>query len=356
MPTQRVDVVGLGLNAVDTVLTVTEFPPIGGKEEAIQISRHAGGQIATAIVTCQRLGLKTRYVGKIGDDDAGNLQLQSLRAEGIDTTFVLKAPGAPNQLGLIIVDQATGERTVFWHHDSRLAVRPDELRLKAIRNARILLIDGCDVEACLAAAKTANQAGIPVVADFDTAYSGVEKLFPLVDYLIAPHNFFPAITGHNDPVRAMAHFSKVHGARILCVTLGQDGAMALEQDKFLYSPGFVVKAVDTTGAGDVFHGAFIYGVLKRWPLGHVLEFSNAMAALNCTKLGARGGIATAAEAENLIAIGRRHRNPQFDGHGNGHAFDATRQHAPESGASKHRPALHPRRKNPAPSVRRKRAK
>jgi sulfofructose kinase len=311
MPNERVDVVGLGLNATDTVILVRDFPALGGKERVTSLSRQAGGQIATALVTCQRLGLSTRYIGKVGDDAAGKFQLESLCKEGIDVHQVRVIQGTPNQFGHIIVDQATGERTVFWDRDSRLTVSPAELSREAIETSRCLHLDGCDVEACILAAQWARQAGIPVVADLDTVYKQVEMLFPYIDYLLASANFLPSATGQDDPFLVLEHMAREYRIKVPGMTLGRDGALVYSNAQFIYSPGFVVETVDTTGAGDVFHGAFIYGLLRGWPLARVLDFSNAMAALNCMSLGARGGIRTEAEAAELMAKGARHVNRQY---------------------------------------------
>lgn len=306
MPKHAVDVAGLGLNATDTVLRVREIPPPGGKERVAELSRQVGGPITTALVACQRLGLRTRYIGTVGDDSSGRLQLRSLRQEGIDVRYARKVPGASTQYGLIVVDQKTGERTVFWDRDKRLALSAREIEREAITSAKALLVDGCDVEACLQAARWARQAGIPVVADLDTAYRKVEKLFPLIDYLFASADFLPAVTGRTDPVLALEFMRREYGVKLSGVTLGRDGALAFDGNRFYYSGGFAVRAVDTTGAGDVFHGAFVYGLLQGWKMERVLDFSCAFAALNCTKLGARGGIASRRAAERLMATGKRH--------------------------------------------------
>jgi sulfofructose kinase len=324
LPTERVEVVGLGLNATDTVLVVREFPALGGKERIASLTRQAGGQVATALVTCQRLGLKSRYIGKVGDDEGGRIQLASLRREGLDTRWVRVAHGTPNQLGQIIVDERTGERTVFWDRDPRLAVKPSEVRKEAICSARLLHIDGCDVEAALQAARWARQAGMLVTADLDTVYKKVEGLFPLIDYLIASANFLPAVTGHDDPFRVLEYMAAEYGIRAPGMTLGRDGALVYWQGRFHYSPGFVVETVDTTGAGDVFHGAFIYGLLANWPMDRVLDFANAMAGLNCTALGARGRIASRVQAQRLMASGSRHVNRAYERGGLGRSKGRTR--------------------------------
>jgi sulfofructose kinase len=306
-----IDVVGVGLNATDTVMLVREFPALGGKERVVSVSQQAGGQVATALVACQRLGLRTRYIGKVGDDEAGRFQLESLRKEGVDVRLVRVARRAPTQFGTIIVDQKTGERTVFWDRDPRLTVTPSEVTPRAFASSSVLHLDGCDVEAAVKAAVLARRAGAQVVADLDTVYKNVERLFPHLDYLIASANFLPAVTGQDDPFRVLEYMAREYRVRTPGMTLGRDGALVLWQSRYLYSPGFVVETVDTTGAGDIFHGAFIYGLVKGWEMGRILDFSNAMAGLNCTRLGARGGIATQAEAERLMRRGGRHINTDY---------------------------------------------
>ncbi len=308
----KVDVVGLGLNATDTVMTVRKFPALGGKERVVAASMQAGGQVATALVTCRRLGLKVRYIGKVGNDPAGRLQLASLRREGLDMDYTKVMRGVPNQYGYILVDQATGERTIFWDRDARLAVQPKELDPIAITSARLLHLDGCDVDAALVAARWAHRARIPVLADLDTVYKNVEKLFPYIDYLIASTQFLPTVTGHADPFKVLEYMAREYHVHTPGMTLGRDGALVYHGGRFCYSPGFVVETVDTTGAGDVFHGAFAYALLEGWELPRVLDFSNAMAALNCTVLGARGGIKSRDVAEHLMANGARHVNPAYE--------------------------------------------
>ena len=311
MSKSQIDVAGLGLNAVDTIVRVSEYPSLGGKERIRSSLTQAGGQVATALVTCRRLGLSARYIGKVGDDAAGRLQISSLRREGVDVRNVRISRRTPNQLAYIIVDERTGERTVLWDRDPRLAVSPSDFDRRAVSTARALLVDGCDVEACSQAARWAKAAGIPVVADLDTVYKNVEKLLPLIDYLIASADFLPALTGKTDPFRALEYMARKFHITAPGVTLGKDGALLYAQGRFHYSPGFVVRTVDTTGAGDVFHGAFIYGLLAGWNVDRILAFSNAMAALNSTATGARGGISTRAKAEKLMATGPRRSNPVY---------------------------------------------
>jgi sulfofructose kinase len=219
--------------------------------------------------------------------------------------------GCPNQSAYIVIDQSTGERTVFWHRPDCLRLDPAHITPQKILGARMLHIDGHDTPAVARAARIARDHGIPVTVDVDTIYPGFDQVLASVDYLVASTGFPARWTGEPDPFRALERIQTEHHMRVAAMTLGQHGALARENGKFTYSPGFVVNCVDTTGAGDVFHGAFCYSVLKEATLRDALEFSNAMAALNCTRLGARGGIATAEEAHNLILRGERRSHPDF---------------------------------------------
>ncbi|MBZ2186802.1 MAG: ribokinase [Bryobacter sp.] len=295
------DVVGIGLNATDTLIIVPHFPSYAGKGPFSQEILSPGGQVASAMVTCARLGLRTRYVGTIGDDDRGRVQIESLLGSGINLDFVQQRTGCPNQSAYIIIDQSTGERTVFWQRPDCLRLRPEEITEEMITSARLLHIDGHDTPAMEKAARIARENGIPVTVDVDTIYKGFERVLPYVDYLVASSEFPIQWTHQSDPLKALELIQEEYGIRCAAMTLGAHGALALYEGKFHYSPAFVVNCVDTTGAGDVFHGGFCYGVLAGWGIDQILDFSNAMGALNCTAIGARGGIATLDKAEKLMA-------------------------------------------------------
>jgi sulfofructose kinase len=294
------DVVGVGLNATDTVLVVPRFPSYGGKVPFTREFYSVGGQVATAVVTCARLGLRAKYIGTVGDDERGRIQLESLRSSGIDIQHVQQRKNCPNQAAYIIVDESTGERTIFWSRPDCLAISPAEIAQEQITCARLLHIDGHDTAAVEHAARIAGGHGIPVTCDVDTIYPGFERVLPLVDYLIASAEFPFRWTGLTDPFAALISIQQTAGTRLTAMTLGSFGALAYTEGRFHYSPGFAVNCLDTTGAGDVFHGAFCYSVLQQMPLAKALEFSNAMAALNCTAEGARGHIASREEALRLI--------------------------------------------------------
>lgn len=298
------DVVGIGLNATDVAIELPSFPAFNSKIEFTRACWQAGGQVATALTVCQRLGLRTKYIGRVGSDPMGAFQLASLRSEGINLDDVKAVPGCSNQSAYILIDEVSGERTVLWNRDARLTLRPDELQRDTVTCGRLLHVDGHDTAATAQAARWAREAGIPVTADVDNIYPGLDDLLTGVDYLVSSETFPTAYTGKADLFAALMEIARrFPQMKLVSATLGQDGVLALEGGRLLYKPAYAVRCRDTTGAGDVFHGAFAYGLLQGWPTGRLLEFANAMAGLNSTALGARGGIATQAEAEKLMAEG-----------------------------------------------------
>ncbi len=306
------DVVGVGLNATDTVLTVPHFPAYAGKVQVEEEILSPGGQVASALVACARLGLRVKYIGTAGDDERGRIQLESLRGSGIDLEHLRVRKNCANQSAYIVIDASTGERTIFWRRDDCLRIRPDEIEPAQIARGRLLLIDGHDTAAVARAAEIARRHRIPVVVDVDTLYPGFERVLENTDYLVGSSEFPAAFTGEHDPFRALALLQEHYGMRLAAMTLGSHGALAREGGKYLYSPAFVVNCVDTTGAGDVFHGAFCYAVLQGMSIRDSLEFSNAMAALNCTALGARGGIGTIEQAHALMRRAERRSQRDYE--------------------------------------------
>lgn len=283
------DVVGFGLNAVDHLCVVPGFPECDSKTPMIEFRRAGGGQAASAMVLCARLGLRAKYVGKVGDDEVGAFSLKSIGSEGVDVSDVRVSRGATNQLAMIIVDASTGERTIMWHRPSAIVTSPDEVTAGKVAVGSVLHLDGHDAPAAARAARIARSRGIPVVLDAETVKERTDDLVRNTDILIASSGFPQLMTGIAEPVPALAAILEA-GPRIAAMTRGANGAIAVTATEVLESPGFDVECVDTTGAGDIFHGAFIYGLVKGWQVERTLDFSNAAAALNCTALGARAGV------------------------------------------------------------------
>lgn len=300
----KVDLVGVGLNATDTVIPLTDFPSRGSKVEYRTATVLPGGQVASTVVACQRWGMSTRYVGKLGDDAAAALHREAFAHAGVETQLVT-VPGAASPQSLILVD-AGGERTVLCRRDERLILQPADLSQEWVVNARALHVDGHDTSAATLAATWARAAGIPVIADLDELYPGVEELIENVDYLVVSRDFPGRLMTEPNLEKALQQIQHRYGCRLVAATLGEEGVLAWDGKQLHHAPAYCVSVVDTTGAGDIFHAGFIYGLLQNWPLERQLDFACAAAALNCTAVGARGGIQPLEEIESLMATGTRH--------------------------------------------------
>lgn len=299
-----VDLVGVGLNATDTLISLPSFPERGSKVKYSQASILPGGQTASAVMACQTWGLTTRYVGKLGDDEAAALHRREFARAGVDAR-ITTVEGACSPQSLIIVDGG-GERTVLNLREDRLLLQPADLDRSWIVNARALHVDGLETAAATQAASWAREAGVPVVADLDEMYSGVDDLIANIDYLIVSRDFPAMLTGERHLEMALKLMKRRYNCAVTAATLGQDGVLAWDGSHFHLRPAYCVAVADTTGAGDVFHAGFIYGLLQGWPLGRQLDFACAAAALNCTASGARGGIGPVASVEKLMAATPRY--------------------------------------------------
>jgi sugar/nucleoside kinase (ribokinase family) len=306
------DVVGVGLNATDTLILLPKFPAYAGKIPFTGELLSPGGQVASAMVACAKLGLRVKYVGTVGDDERGRVQMESLLQSGINLDHVHVRQNCPNQTAYILIDQSTGERTVLWSRPDCLRLDESEITPDMITCSRMLHIDGHDTPAIAKAARIARQHGIPVTVDVDTIYHGFDDVLPNVDYLIASSEFPSQWTSERDPFRALELIQSEYGMRVAAMTLGAHGALARVDGRFVYSPAFVVNCVDTTGAGDVFHGAFCYAILDGMSIEDALDLSNAMAALNCTAIGARGGIRSLDHARTLMGRTERRSQREFE--------------------------------------------
>jgi sulfofructose kinase len=301
----KVDLVGVGLNATDTLIAVPAFPVRGSKTQYHSANILPGGQVATAVVACQHWGMTTRYVGILGDDSAGDLHKEAFRQAAVETQIVTVRGGASPQ-SLILVDGG-GERTVLQHRDERVALKPQHLDRAWVENARALHVDGFDTAAATMASAWAQAAGIPVIADLDDLYPGIDDLLQQVDYLIVSRDIPGRLTGESDLELALKLMQRRYPCRLAAATLGEDGVLAWDGRQLRHAPAYIVSTVDTTGAGDIFHAGFIYGLLQDWPLERQLDFGCAAAAMNCMHVGARGGIQSVTAIEHFMATGARHQ-------------------------------------------------
>ncbi|GAB4115759.1 MAG: sugar kinase [Acidobacteriota bacterium] len=298
---RRFQIIGFGENAVDWICRVPQFPAPDSKVRMERMLQMGGGQIATACSMCARYGLRTRYVGRIGDDELGRFLERDLGSEPMDIQLDV-VPGAFSHHSLIIVDRPTGSRTIIFDRDARLRYSPGELRRELLVEGQILHADGNDLEASVQAARWAREAGMKVCIDIDRVQPGVEDLVAVTDLLIASRSFVEGFGGRKDWRKNLLHLSQVCPG-LVGMTRGELGAALVWDGTIVEFPAFCVEVVDSTGAGDMFHGGFLYALLQGWSLGRCVRFANAAGALACTRLGARAGIPALEEVLQLERSG-----------------------------------------------------
>jgi sulfofructose kinase len=301
------DVVGLGLNSVDLVAVVAEYPHTNTKQRLQRFAHLPGGQMGTATATCARLGVRARYIGSFGDDDLGARSRDSLLTAGVDISAARTVPGATNQFAIVLVDARTGERTVLWDRDPALQMNPARLPIEAITSGRMLMVDCHETAASAQAAKLAREARIPTVADIEKVRPGIADLMQNLDAIIMAEAFPSDLTGQEEQGRALQTIAHDFNAPLVCVTLGSAGSLAWCNGREIRTPAFPVDCVDSTGAGDAFRGGFAAACLQHPDddIESVLRYANAVAGLNCRALGGRGGLPTPAEVDALLS-GRPH--------------------------------------------------
>jgi len=308
LPNQRdFDVVGFGTNAVDFLIQVPEYPTFNSKIELNDYTQAAGGEVASTMAGLQRLGCKTAYVGRFGDDDAGRFGLQSLADDGVDVAFSQVVPRARTQIAFIIIDERSGERTVIWKRDAHLKFHENEVPTELIRRSRILHCTPHDAKACIALAREARKLGVIVSTDIDNAFDGIEKLLHYVDILIASEDFPGRFLGIRDSKTAIRELSSRYGCSVTGITRGEAGSLLLCADTFIESRAFAVPGgcKDTTGAGDAFRVGLLFGLLNSKSVEESADMANAVASLKCRKVGARTALPTQLELEEMLQTSNR---------------------------------------------------
>lgn len=302
---KRWDVLGVGCNSVDHVYRVPALPQGDSPTAKVRITSHTmsfGGQTATAMAACAALGLRTAYLGAIGNDAAGAGVRGELARRGVDVSLLLTRDCA-NRFAVIPVDEHNGDRLVLWGRDPRLGLHEHEIRPETIAAARLVHVDDEDEAAAILAARLARDAGVPATSDIDHITARTGELVAAVSIPIFNAHTLPALTGEGDPMRGLHALRRSHPDGLLCVTLGEHGAMLLAGNEVVDEPGYKVDAVDTTGAGDVFRAGFIHALLQGKPPREILRFANAAAAVSCTRAGAMASVPVMHEIESAVSAG-----------------------------------------------------
>jgi len=297
------DSVGFGTNAVDYLITVPEYPQFDSKIRLNDYVQAAGGEIATAMTGLSRLGLRTAYVGRFGDDKEGVYGIQSLKDDGVDVSHVQVIEGARTQIAFIIIDASTGERTVIWERDSRLGYSPEEAPTDLVSKAKALHFTPHDTEAALVLAREARAAGTIVSSDIDNLFPGIQDLLPFIDVMVTSADFPEKLFGISDPETALKEMSARFGCVLTGITLGESGSLIYSGGSFIETSGYAVPGgcKDTTGAGDAFRAGLLYGLLQGEDLETAAKMANAVAALKCRKVGARTALPSANELTEFLA-------------------------------------------------------
>jgi ribokinase len=298
-------VAGLGQCALDHLFVIDLYPVPDTKKEIINWTISGGGPVATALVSLSRLGVACDFHGITGDDESGRKIAESLSSENININGLLIRPQSNSQVAFIAVEEESGRRTIFWKRPSSEPLKPDELPDNFLDNADFLLLDGLMAEASIYAARKANEKNIPVMLDAGSVREGMIELAHICDYVVCSEEFARELMINSvtfDPEKAIRYI-KSFGAKAATITLGDKGSITVSGDDLFYSPAFNVEVVDTTGAGDVFHGGYIYGLMQKWDIKEVVRFASAFAALKCRKSGGRAGIPDLEEVKGLIKKG-----------------------------------------------------
>ena len=295
----RFDVVGLGCSALDYLGIVSHYPPLDVKIELLEFTKQGGGPVATALVTLSRLGVSTSYIGGVGNDEQGRFILEEFEKEGVDTRGVIIEKGASSLFAFCVIEKKSGKRTIFWKRGDYSQLDPKRLDKQLIISARFLHLDGHHIKAAMQAAIWAKERKIKIVLDPDINPPEMKQLVGLTDIIIVSSDFARVFTGEKDSHKAAERLFSL-GPEVVVITLGEKGCVCMSREGIFTRPAFRVKVVDTTGAGDVFHGAFIYGLLKGWSLEKTAQFSSAVSAIKCMKLGGRAGISSLGKVKEFL--------------------------------------------------------
>ena len=299
--TRSVDILGLGCTAVDELLYVDAYPAADTKAPVRRRQRQCGGLTATALVAAARLGAHCAYAGTLGNDELSDAVLEQFRQAGIDVAHVCRRSDARPIQSFVIVDERRGTRAILFDRNAVIGAAPDWPPGEVIRAAKVLYVDQYGIEGMIRAAAIARDAKVAVVADLEGAeHPRFAELLALVDHLILSHDFAAAITGQRTPDAAVRALWGP-GRKMVAVTCGREGCWYATGDRPpRHQPAFAVEAVDTTGCGDVFHGAYAAALVRELAIPAALRFASAAAALKATRCGGQAGIPAWSEVEVLL--------------------------------------------------------
>ncbi|MGL6194601.1 MAG: PfkB family carbohydrate kinase [Thermoguttaceae bacterium] len=302
------DIVGFGVAAVDAIMEVDRYPDNGGKTHILSHGTYGGGLTATALVAASKLGAKCWYGGALGDNEPSNFIRNQLRSYGVDIPDAGYYPAEYEPFSAwIFVEKSSGQRTIF---SSGFAVRSPILDSESIEkalSAKVLFADSHFAGALLPLYQRARMQGVPIVADFEAIRNAEEKeAFFLIDHAILPAAFACEYASCMDIKKALSVILQEHTRQAVVVTDGENGAWFAEKsDGAIYHmPAFTVNTVDTTGCGDVFHGAYAAALAFGWDIVKRVRFASATAAIKATRKGGQSGAPFRKEVDDFLDVRR----------------------------------------------------
>lgn len=293
------EIVGIGVCTVDHLVTVARLPRRNENMQAVNYDRQPGGLAAIALMAAARLGARCKLIARIGDDEPGAYIRGVLEAEGVDASQLLVDPGSESHVSVILVHEASGDRSIIARPPTGSPIASSEIQRADITCARVLFVDTL-TETTLRAARWAREAGLKVLLDPALPYAEIKPLLPYVDVPIVPE-YWAREMMPDQPPAAVAERLHREGAAIAIVTLGERGAVAAWEAGVEAFPAYDVDVVDTTGAGDAYHGAFLYGLLQDWEAPRMARFASAVGSLNCRAVGGRTALPTRDEVDRFMA-------------------------------------------------------
>jgi sulfofructose kinase len=295
------DVIGLGVIAIDILMRLPRLPDEGSKVFATSAAMQGGGLVATALVAVSRLGGRARIFGCLGQSRFAEQALDDLSREGIDVARIRRKPGAEPVVAVVMVDERNGQRTIVASFNGVTYPSPDEVPLEDVGAARCVLVDQEGGDAAVALAQAARAAGVPVVVDLETINASTDALVACASDVVVGESFARRYTGAEDRREAIDSLWRRGERTSVVVTCGAEGASYRTREGLFHQPAFAVPVVDTTGCGDVFHGAFALCRARGAPIVEAVAFSSAVAALKTRCLGGRAGIPSAEDVRRFRA-------------------------------------------------------
>lgn len=297
----KYDVVGIDMPCVDFAVNVDHFPEPNGGERIRELSWQGGGKVATGMVAAARLGAKGAMLGAVGTDSYGTFCDKDFIRHGIDTSHLLKREGKTTGMSVVLSNRETMGRAIIYNVGTAERMTREELPVDYLQNARYLhlaMLDDVTVEA----ARIARQAGVKIFLDADMYSEELEEFIPMVDVFVASEFVYSAMFDDQN-YEANCRKMMERGPQIVVFTFGEKGCVGLSEEGYFELPAYHVEVVDTVGAGDVYHGAFVAGLLKGWPVKKIAQFASAVSAIKCTRIGGRAGIPDMETVERFMKTG-----------------------------------------------------